>query len=589
MGAFILFDKHHKERLDLSAIQSVFSNKGFTDPYIVTLGESELYLYQKQLVDVKNYYSDGEQSIYAIGTVVYKGLGYHDTLKQLLYDYLTDSIEYDRIIGSYCVIIYANQKIQIINDALNVCELFTDTEGRFITSSFLAAANAVGKLNIDRNASLEKLLTGYIVGEATLFSEVKRIIPGIWEAKWNIHRWGPIIVPDADKDRGKCLLGRVNKITEYLKDIQKLAEEYKPELGLSGGYDSRLIFAATLKAWPFILDVHTHSTEGVQIHHVEREIVTAIAEKTGAKLRVVPTHNLDYYSGSEIEDILKDGYYYFDGRCAYNMGAFSPTYTRKYKIDTISGHHLTLNGLGGEMYRNYLMNIKPVMSTKQWMKAKVYPDGVDYIINKETFNHIHRYICEKMRKHLAFPWRSFITSFQIRRYYSEMRMPDCDALNCNADNQMDFYLTPFIEKAMVEDAYKARKQIGLSGEFQAEMTKMFSPAVASFNSHYGYSFDKKEPLSHKVYMLVRGLLPDFIWNLRINKIVGKNTDQNGNKLFFERVRDKCKFLSEAAEYTEKLFPEINFRYLRTDYAMMPNSSYISVVFYMLKDRINHEG
>ena len=194
-----------------------------------------------------------------------------------------------------------------------------------------------------------------------------------------------------------------------------------------------------------------------------------------------------------------------------------------------------------------------------------------------------------MNKQLTFPWKRFVTAFQIKRYYSEMRMPDCDALNCNANNQMEFYLTPFIEKTMIEDAYKARKHIGISGEFQAEIIKGFSPLIASFNTHYGYSLDKKEPMKNKIYMFIRGILPDSIWNYRINRIVKKNYKKNNNKAFFERVKMKCGFLREATQFAENLFPEINFDYLRMDYAMMPNSSYICVVFYMLKDRIISEG
>lgn len=586
MGAFILYNKGKKSELDLVAIHSTFSNKGFSRPSIFDLGECELYLYHKQLAEAVNSYEDGNNCIFVIGTVVYKGYGYHDTLKYLLHDYIKNRIEYDRILGNYCAIFYVNNKLHILNDALNVCQLFTDMGQHFICSSFLASANAVGKLTIDRSASLEKLLTGYIVGESTLFNEVRRVIPSDYRGRWDIHKWPPLVVPDADKNKEKSVIDRTEAIKGYLKDIEKLAEEFKPELGLSGGYDSRLIFAAAQSAWPFKLDIHTHSTEGVKIHSIEKEIVKEIAEKTGHNLTIVPTHNLDYYSGDEIEAILKDGYYYFDGRCAYNMGAFSPTYTRKYKTNTASGHGLTLNGLGGEVYRNYFANIKPFVSVKQWMKAKVYPNAIDRIVDRATFDMVHKYICGKMDQLLPFRWKKWITAFQIRRYYSEMRMPDCDALNCNANNQMVFYLTPFIERNMTEDAYRARNYIGMSGEFQASMIKEINPVIAAFNSHYGFPFDRKEPLKYKIYMLVRGILPDSIWNFRINRIVSSGYQTNRNRQFFERVREKCPFLEQATDYTEKLFPEIDFNYLRTDYAMMPNSSYISVVFYMLRDRIN---
>ncbi len=588
MGAFFLFEKNKKQELNINDINSVFSDKGFSEPLIFDLGKNELHLYRKQLIDVNNYYINGKNAVFIIGTIVYKALGYGDTLKQLLEDYTRDIIDYDSIIGNYCAVFYVDNQIAIMNDALNACELFTDVNGRFITSSFLAAANAIQKITIDRQASIEKLLTGYIVGEETLFHEIKRIIPSEYMGKWNIHKWPPIIVPDAEGNREMCLKRRTENIKKYMHNIKKLSEEFAPELGLSGGYDSRLIFAAARAVWPFKMDIHTHSTEGVNIHDIEKEIVKEMAEKTSTKIQIIPTHNLDYYSEEEIENILKDGYYYFDGRCAYNMGAFSPTYTRQYKVNTVSGHCLTLNGLGGEVYRNYYINIKPFVSVKQWMKANIYPNGLKYVIKRDTFNKIHKYIYCKMKDRLSFRWGHFVTPFQIKRYYCEMRMPDCNALNCNANNQMVFYLTPFIEKTTITDAYKARRYTGFSGDFQADMIRELDSQLASFISHYGYPFDKKEPIKRKIYTLIRGLLPDCIWNYRNERKAKNSVQSNTNKLFFERVKEKCTFLHEASKYTETLFPELNFDYLRTDYAMMPNSSYISVVFYMLKDRIDHE-
>ena len=273
MGAFILYDKRRKSELDQTAVRDVFARKGFADPLVFSLDQYELHLYRKQLVNTDNYYVNGENAVYMIGTAIYKGLGYQDTIRQLLEDYINDSVEYDRILGSYCAVFFVNRQIGILNDALNVCQLFSDTEERFITSSFLAAANAVQTLTVDRDASLEKLLTGYIVGEQTLFRETKRVVPALWQGKIQIHRWTPVDVPQKEKNRRAGIQGRVEKIAAYMKDIEKLAAEYKPELGLSGGYDSRLIFAAAQEVWPFSLDLHTHSTEEVQIHRVEKEIV----------------------------------------------------------------------------------------------------------------------------------------------------------------------------------------------------------------------------------------------------------------------------------------------------------------------------
>lgn len=590
MGAFFFYNPASFSDSKIDEVKDLFTRKGFREPRIFQCGKWDLLLYQKQLFEHTNYLTNDKASIFVVGTVVYKSYGYDETIKHLLEDYCNNSVEYEKLLGNYCILFYKDDSLYWINDALNVYEVFEDTSGTFLTSSFLAASYAKDCLTIDRITAQEKLLTGYIVGENTLFNEIKRIMPQSHphSSNWRCHTWDAISIQGYEKDRKVSIQRQAESIKHYFTNIEQLAKTYKPELGLSGGYDSRMIFAAAQDVWPFKLDVHTHSTEGVKIHDIEKEIVKDIAKKTDTHLQIVPTHNMDYYSENEIENILIDGFYFFDGRCAYNMGAFSPVYTRKYKCETMSGHGLTLNGLGGEVYRNYYMNIKPVMSTKQWMKAKVYPCAVEDILTKDKFNTIHNNICRKIDKYLPIHWGKVISNFDTRRYYSERRMPDCDALNCNAHNQMEFYLTPFIEKRIIEDAYKGKKHIGISGQYQADIINELNPLIASFSSHYGYSFDRREPLKHSIYMIIRGLLPDSLWNLRCKRITRKTKGNNANLKYFTRVREKSGFLDEAAKYTEKLFPEINFENLRLDYAMMPNSSYISITLYMLRKKIVEE-
>lgn len=588
MGAFFLYNPQSFNEAKLNSVKDVYVQKGFHEPKQFHLGSYGLLLYQKQLVNYENFYEEDEGAIYVVGTVIYRGLGYSETLRAMLHDFCNHTLAYDELLGNYCAIIHCKGQIHILNDALNVCELFEDVDRTFVTSSFLAAAESMERLTIDRLTAQEKLLTGYIVGENTLFNEVKRVIPQTrtGNSAWEVHKWEPFQVPESDNNRTESVKERAETIKQFFAKIENIAREYPPELGLSGGYDSRMLFAGSQGSWPFKLDLHTHSTEGVKIHDVEKEIVKEMAKQTGTPLQIVPTHNMDYYQEEDVEDILKDGYYFFDGRCAYNMGAFSPVYTRKYKCQAVSGHGLTLNGLGGENYRNYYMNIKPLVSTKQWMKAKVYPCAVEDVLAKEDFNKLHRTIVEKMDRLLPIKWGKVVSNFDTRRYYSEMRMPDCDALNCNAHNQMEFYLTPFIDRSMIADAYRGREYVGVSGQYQADIIHELSPLVASFDSHYGYAFDKKEPFKRTIYMLVRGILPDFIWNARIRLLTRKTRNTNGNLKYFNRVREKSKFLDAAASYAESLFPEINFDNLRLDYAMMPNSTYISVVLYMLRDKIN---
>lgn len=590
MGAFFLFDK--KAKLQVNDVEVVFKKKGFQSPKIFDLGDSILLLYRKQLIDEDNYITDGMHDLFITGTIVYKGKNYTETKQELLNNIINNTLDKDEIIGNYCLIYFDGIKITLMNDSMNVYHLFTNQSNEFISSSFLAAMAAQpDKLKINKMALYEKLTTGYIVGKDTLFEQIIHITRTM--KKNHINQWKFIHMNSIDididfHDNGlkKSANHQVNMIIEYLKAIQSLAEQYRANLGLSGGYDSRLLYAATFKSWPLKIAVHTHATEGVAIHNIEKQIVKDMTDVKESELTIYPTKNMNSYNNDEIKEILKDGLYFFDGRCAYNMGAFSTIYTRKYKINVVGNNRLTLNGLGGEMYRNYYMVFRPLINVKEWMKAHIYCNRIEDVFNeKNIFEKMHHNISNKMTDELGFSWRGMVSNYKMRRYYSDLRMPDCDALNCNAHNQLEFYLTPFIEQSLIKEAYKGYKYIGLSGEYQSEIIRQLDSELSTYKSHYGFTFSAKEPLKYKIYMLIRGLLPDRLWNARVNIINKKKGNENNNLMYFQSVVEKCNYLKNASIFAERILPEINFDILRCDYAMMPNSTYVSILLYEFRDKL----
>lgn len=583
MGAFFLYNNN--SNIKTEAVCEVFEKKGFRDPHTFDCGAYKLLLWQKQLVECANWTACDGAMLCAVGTVVYKGLSYTPSLKAILADYLKDTLEPEKLRGNFCLIFLRDGQVCFLNDTLNVQHLFTDSARTFITSSFLAAMNAPqGKLTLNRMACLEKLLTGYTVGPETLFNEVVHISRSMRQScGWTFLKAPEMTIPPAEgRSRSENIKKRTEKIRSYFHDLYALKDEYTPEMGLSDGYDSRVLYAGALDVWKQAIATHTHSTEGAGAHDEEKKIVKDIASTFGSELTVVKTKQMHNYSEAEIKDILLDGLYYYDGRCAYNTGAFSPVYTRKYKIATAGKHMLTLNGLGGEIYRNYYLVSKPFIYVKQWMKAHVYPDSVDDVIGQDLFAEIHKNLSGKISKEMGTSWGNWASNFCMRRFYSEIVLPDCNALNCNAHNQMLFFVTPFIEWDVMYDAYKARKALGTYGELQAGMMRELNERVSGFRSHYGFTFNQKPSPRYRAYALIKGWLPDFIWNARTRH---KLKSLNHYAEYYGKTMLKCKYLQEADIYLKSLFPEVNFEILHRDYAMMPNSAYVAVLLYTFRDRI----
>jgi hypothetical protein len=82
--------------------------------------------------------------------------------------------------------------------------------------------------------------------------------------------------------------------------------------------------------------------------------------------------------------------------------------------------------------------------------------------------------------------------------------------------------------------------------------------------------------------------PVFAVESRVKYVTKRQGEKNRNLIYFKDVANKCNYLKRAADFTERLFPELNFDLLRKDYAMMPNSSYISVLLYEFRERLQFD-
>lgn len=520
MGAFVLYKSDHP--VDGNAIRSVFQKKGFAEPAEFCLGPMTLWLYQKQLVDEENFHFENPTTaVFATGTIVYRGKSYKESLETLLVDFRNGALDFDEMLGSFCLIFFVDNRIHVLTDRLNVHHVFMDQKATRLSSSFLAMLVSTKEpLPLNRLAFYEKISTGYIIGPDTLVEGISQLTDALQQRtrsdsfSFVHHPPRSSSVEYCSSGLDECVEHQILVLRKYFEDISPLAQQYGPELGLSGGYDSRLVLALS-KGLPQPLTIHTHLTKGVGSHEADKLIVPEMAGICGSEWQIVETTSMEEKSEDELAAVLADGLYYFDGRNSHNMGAFSETYTRRYKMRTLGDRRMSLNGLGGEMYRNYYFASRRRFSFRQFMLNKVYYDQAVFAVpGRRLFDEMHECIVRKMADTIGIEFTGSIDQLALKRYYSEIRMPDCDGINNNAHNQLAFFLTPFIEWRVVREAYKALPYIGRTGTFQAALIRRQDENLADVTSHYGFPLSQ-ERLSHVLVAgLLRGYVPDRLWNFR---------------------------------------------------------------------------
>jgi hypothetical protein len=533
VGAFFLYASDAS--VNETAVREVFRKKGFSEPAEFSLGRMSLWLYRKQLLQESNYlFSDAETAVFAVGTFAYKRLSYPESLAALLGDFTNDALDIDGLLGAYCLVFWGRGRIRVLTDPLNVYHVFVDEQASRLSSSFLAVlASHAERLSVNRLALYERLLTGYVTGPETLVSGIHQLTRPLQERMGG--RSLCFVKPSAGdgkvdekadgqpREFGACVDEQIGALVRYCEGARRLAEQYHAELGLSSGYDSRLLFAL-LSALCIPRSVHSHWTLGV--HEPELAVVRQMAELSGTTLRIVKTTLMDEKPDEEIASILLDTLYYFDVRGSAAIGSVSETHTRRYRVKTLGESRLTFHGAGGEIYRDFQVNLRRRFSFAQWMLNHVYyAAGAGSLTDAKLEGLVRESMIRKAEDLLGVALGHKVDQLAVRRYYGEVRGPYCDGNVNNAQNQLTFCLTPFLEPSVVRSAYRAIRHAARSGRFQAAMIARLDSRLASLPSHYGFPL-VAEPLHQRLRGLVKGYTPD--WLLRAERGLRRQFRHNGS-------------------------------------------------------------
>jgi hypothetical protein len=587
MGAFFLYK--NQTDIDLDSVRSVFDKKGFCAPAVFVLNGMTLWLYRKQLVVDENYVMNAtNSSLFATGTVVYKGLSYRDTLQALLDDYLQNQLDLNELIGSFCLIFYVRGKIRILTDRLCVHHIFMDEQQTRLSSSFLVLLSSFKySQSLNRMAFYEKICTGYIVGPDTLVESIHQITPqsqkDIQDDKFGFITYSPEHIPMVCSDGfDACLEQQLAGLRKYFAKIKPLCNEFSTDLGLSGGYDSRLLFLLCRDA-DLSLSVYSHLTEGA--HEREFRIARQIAESGNLHLQAIKTRRVSDHDENEIVRILSDNMFYFDGRNARTVGTFSEVSTRTYKTRVLGENRTSLNGKAGEIYRNFSFTARNRISLKWWMRNHVYfnlTGSRNWI--KGSRPELDKFILSKIESRLNVDLSATTDLLTMRRFYGDILQPDCEGNANNAHNQLSFHLTPFLEYSSIHKSYEASDYIGLTGELESKMLLKLDARIAQLDSIYGFPLSK-EPFSHKLYGLIKGFLPDIFWVYKHDYSLRYSGSGKQSLEDYLALNKRSKFIQEIENALRLFGPEVDWHFLMYDGDFRSNAIFIGTFLRQFESKL----
>lgn len=432
--------------------------------------------------------------IHCIGTPLYDTVPIENIFEQIIIDIFSGNLSKSKLKGNFLILIVEKNKLKILCDKTHQHQIFYNKSNGVLSTSFLKLVqNTPNLLKLNNYGFYEKLALGFHLEEDTLFEDIIRISP---ENSHKVETFSVEYISDHElpkldsiklhsKGRKNSLKLQEAVLNDYFSLINQTFKGKTGDLGISGGFDCRLLLALAQKNLTKSLHLHTHATTGV--HEEQSKYADMIAESYGATLTKVTTTSPSKLDNESFTTMLDNNIEFFDARSARHLGAYSQTYTKKYKAKSMAYADYSLNGLGGEIYRDSYFTGSKKMDWDEWAERYLFLIGAKTIVPATEIAKISAKAKTILEQRLNWNKEYYDIMF-THAYYGLIKMPLCNGSVASAYNKVSPLLLPFIEYSNVIEALKATPYLGVAGQYQAQLITRISPSLAQLPTNYGGTF-----------------------------------------------------------------------------------------------------
>jgi hypothetical protein len=517
------------------SVFNIFKNKGFNlPPTELILGGKKIIVFPKQLIQEKNIVDKENCTLISIGTCFYKNLTYEAGLNQILSDLIDGDLNTSNLCGNYFLLFWNKKNLEFIIDPTSTQSIFFNPDAQIISSSFLACIvgkkESLGKKNkINKSALIETFTSGGLIGPETIIEGVFRFesklhdsLPGINKLK-NIRseiKSTENVVHTFHEEVNNQLAN----LNLFFSDFSNVFNEFGALSGITGGFDSRLLLLTInknkLKVVPFINEKNLGS--------IQLKIANALTQKIGLPL-IHPKQK-------QKEVNIRENFYFNDGLIRIYQIWTEETKSREYVSKLYTSNKIGFSGIGGEQYRNsdYLLHTN--YSLKKWIEGElIIKHSGNCFDNNSEKEKIIEQIEKKLNNFFKFESVGKISFSEIKKIQNEILNNSNRTLRNNIENQLAFFISPFIENTISKTAYNSIPFLGGHHEFEKKMIEKTNKDSSDIETDYGYKLKNKVPLKYTFIGVLKSILGLIAFNkllfLQKNNsyISTKNKDFN-NKL-----------------------------------------------------------
>lgn len=426
------------------------------------------------------------------GTMVYRGLDCRKSCHELLMDLINNRVNEEELLGHFVAVAMLQQRIVIITDRLMTVPLYYHEGSNTISTSFLALSELISRpLELNKQAIFEIIFgqgsvppDTQLQGITQIVPEYSPVLPGLQIFKYKDVSYGL----DSNLSYNMILEQQIERLDSYFDLTRNALISQGQIIGLTGGFDSRLLYAM-LKRHGLTPKVYTHWQEGKSKDFV---VAMQIAAQQSLNLNWIDKHKKNEHAQTAL---LFEGYNYTDGQCRSQYYWTEVYSTFDYLRELNQDSFCSLNGVGGEQYRNNEGIHVSVNSWHKWLQTRVFQSACSVLPKSAVIELIDNHISKISR---LIPIEDKPSPLTIKMYANRVYGYANRYFRAGFEVQVFDHLSPFCDPYISLYAYKCVPHLGNLFEFQKRLIYRIDPELASIVSNYGFSFNKPTPLTFRM-------------------------------------------------------------------------------------------
>lgn len=495
MGDFVIFKRNQVNEMRQVAITRCLEAQGSKNPRSIQVDSYSILTFEKIISPVVNFIENEKGDFCASsGCFFYKGKNGKSALDLFLNDFDPDNYSPYSFLGIFTLIIRKHGRLFIVTDPLGGSRIFHNSDRSIWSSSFLALAESASSLSIDKQGVYEYCFQETTYGKTTPINEIKMADSlcyfefcedGIRSIKKNIPVDFERTASNYDDlldEHSSLLQGQMNYVVS----------SYGPKIAtaLSGGYDSRLMLSLARNAG-ITPDVYVYGADDSQ----DVKVAQTIAGGEGFSIKHINKAKYQKPDPERYSEILKDNFYALDG--FPNEGIFDFGANMSTRRERAENGMLILNGGGGEIYRNFFYLPDRSFSVDQLIDVFYSRYTVDFCTEAFSENHYQEQLKSKIIYALELK-NEQMSRTELEYAYPAFRLRYWTAKDNSNNNRLSSFLTPFICYETIRATLKMPLKFKTHGRFQGDLINRINPALASYQSDYGFPFNKPVPFIKKL-------------------------------------------------------------------------------------------